>query len=677
MDGCATSDQPTILDTGSGTDRAARLPSDVDSQFTSSMPSVVVISNDGDGNINHNGDGPSAKRLLVETVNADGQAYVITLHDDSAMYRAMPVTADDTCREGDDVKSREVDNVSQTWFTSREDKTNFENKGHIWKQGMWSRDEVELLESNISKYCAENNIVEPAAVIFEMSKDERKDFYRMVAKGLNRPLFSVYRRVIRMYDNKNHIGKYTNEEMKKLKDLRIQYGNNWQIIGHELGRSASSIKDKCRLMKDNCNTGKWFPCEEDRLAEAVYELSRAVPGEIVTTGISWASVAEKVATRSEKQCRTKWLNYLNWKQVGGSDWTRDDDVELITKVCSLAAKDENEVDWVGLSEGWGSVRSPQWLRGKWWNLKRPLSTSNDFSFKEICSQLFASHVINVHKKVEKSNGVVEDGDNNNRDEDDDEELVVHGLSTDIGVPMNLTETVGMISAPSILHVKHDGHHQILNELKLEHQPMFELIQPGGGTPSTFFITHNPTSSVPIASCTSTSTGQIIIQTISAEAFQNVNNLTMQMNMPSQIIISSNPSVVAPGVATFTTPTTIQFAGTIDDKDQVRCYPPHDDLLVHNLELRQMNGNVIAEDGCALQSSRLSIGTAPFDHRSGELACCECTSSSNDGDLGLDDKKTLHLISESDTSHSASSEFMTAMSEVDETVEEDEDVIEGT
>lgn len=41
-----------------------------------------------------------------------------------------------------------------------------------------------------------------------MSKDERKDFYRTIAWGLNRPLFAVYRRVLRMYDDRNHVGKY-------------------------------------------------------------------------------------------------------------------------------------------------------------------------------------------------------------------------------------------------------------------------------------------------------------------------------------------------------------------------------------------------------------------------------------------------------------------------------------
>jgi len=51
----------------------------------------------------------------------------------------------------------------------------------------------------------------------------------------------------------------------------------------------------------------------------------------VTSGLSWAEVADHVGTRSEKQCRTKWLNYLNWKQKGGSEWTRSDDFLLLSK----------------------------------------------------------------------------------------------------------------------------------------------------------------------------------------------------------------------------------------------------------------------------------------------------------------------------------------------------------
>uniref|UniRef100_A0A8B9R3Q8 Cyclin-D-binding Myb-like transcription factor 1 n=1 Tax=Anas platyrhynchos TaxID=8839 RepID=A0A8B9R3Q8_ANAPL len=276
--------------------------------------------------------------------------------------------------------NEEVSAVSQAWFTTKEDKDSLTNKGHKWKQGMWSKEEIDILMSNIERYLKARGIKDATEIIFEMSKDERKDFYRTIAWGLNRPLFAVYRRVLRMYDDRNHVGKYTPQEIEKLKELRIKHGNDWATIGAALGRSASSVKDRCRLMKDTCNTGKWTEEEEKRLAEVVHELTSTVPGDIVTQGVSWAAVAERVGTRSEKQCRSKWLNYLNWKQSGGTEWTKEDEINLILRIAELEVSDENDINWDLLAEGWSSVRSPQWLRSKWWTIKRQIANHKDVSF---------------------------------------------------------------------------------------------------------------------------------------------------------------------------------------------------------------------------------------------------------------------------------------------------------
>ena len=78
----------------------------------------------------------------------------------------------------------------------------------------------------------------------------------ILAKGIRRPLFAIYRRVLRMYDRRNYIGKYSSEEVEQLKSLKEKHGNDWATIGAAMGRSASSVKDRFRLMREHCHSGK-------------------------------------------------------------------------------------------------------------------------------------------------------------------------------------------------------------------------------------------------------------------------------------------------------------------------------------------------------------------------------------------------------------------------------------
>lgn len=54
--------------------------------------------------------------------------------------------------------------------------------------------------------------------------------------------------------------------------------------------------------------------------------------------------------------------------------------------------DENDINWDLLAEGWSSVRSPQWLRSKWWTIKRQIANHKDVSFPgnvlAVCVVLF-------------------------------------------------------------------------------------------------------------------------------------------------------------------------------------------------------------------------------------------------------------------------------------------------
>lgn len=285
-------------------------------------------------------------------------------------------------------KVQEFNPVRNTWVTTKADKAQLRNSGLTWKTGKWTNEETELLKRNIAQYCLDHNIDDPRDIIYNASKDDRPQFYPTISAGLNRPVFAVYRRVKRMYDAQNYRGKYTPEEVEKLKVLYKKYGHDWTQIGNEMGRSSDSVKDRCRLvMNGTYKPGKWSEDEEIKLAQAVYTNTGVEEGTSVTSAICWISVAKEVGTRNQKQCRAKWLNYLNWKMSNGEKWTKSADAVLLQKILESGAQSEDEIDWKSISTDWKSSRSPQWLRIKWWSLKQyylhEFSDISNLSFNDL------------------------------------------------------------------------------------------------------------------------------------------------------------------------------------------------------------------------------------------------------------------------------------------------------
>ncbi|XP_053572479.1 cyclin-D-binding Myb-like transcription factor 1 [Bombina bombina] len=532
--------------------------------------------------------GPHPKRLCLSsqhehsTVDTTPCISVVALplseNDQSfevTMTATTEVADDDDVNEGsvtqiqilqndqlDDLSGSDEASVSRAWFTSKEDKDSLANKGHRWKQGMWSKEEIAILMNNIDRYLKTHGIKDATEIIFEMSKDERKDFYRTIAWGLNRPLFAVYRRVLRMYDDRNHVGKYTMAEIERLRELRVKHGNDWATIGAALGRSASSVKDRCRLMKETCKTGKWTDEEERRLTEVVHELTGTEAGDIVTQGVSWASVAERMGTRSEKQCRSKWLNYLNWKQSGGTQWTKEDEINLILRISELGVSDENDINWDILAEGWSSVRSPQWLRSKWWAVKRQIANHKDVSFPVLIKGLSQLHENETSYLGEQDLENKLDSVNANVQHVqirvahlEDSSGVPQSSMTALQIPVQITHLASSDSSlPSA-----DSETITLNSGTLqtfEILPSFYL-QPSGTTGT--FILHTGSSqglpltlasnpSVTLASEASpTSPEQIIVHAVSPEHLLNTSdNVTVHCHTPGIIIRTlASDDVVTP------------------------------------------------------------------------------------------------------------------------------------
>ena len=54
--------------------------------------------------------------------------------------------------------------------------------------------------------------------------------------------------------------------------------------------------------------GRWTEEEENFLSQCVREQTNTKEGDSVTSGVIWSKIAEKLGTRTEKQCRSKWYD---------------------------------------------------------------------------------------------------------------------------------------------------------------------------------------------------------------------------------------------------------------------------------------------------------------------------------------------------------------------------------
>lgn len=63
-------------------------------------------------------------------------------------------------------------------------------------------------------------------------------------------------------------------------------------------------------------------------------------------------------------------------------------------------EEENEIQWEDLAGGWSSVRSPQWLRSKWWSIKRQVSNHKDIPFSGTHTHTFANTIFMARPSID-------------------------------------------------------------------------------------------------------------------------------------------------------------------------------------------------------------------------------------------------------------------------------------
>lgn len=257
----------------------------------------------------------------------------------------------------------------------------------------------------MKQYLLENNLEEPSKLIFahlhsSESEEGRKwkefakttNFYRKLAKGLNRSVFFVYRKVLRSFDQDNYLGAFSESEDRELVKLVTVYGKKWEKIGRMMGRSGLAVLHRYKW--NSGSRGKWTDSESDLLREAVRKVTNTTEGEEIFTNINWDAVASIVNTRNYYQCRKKWLLDVCWKDCASDPWKKwgaEEDLKLINQVYKSCATEEHAIDWYELQKDFDMARSPQWLHMKFKVILKKYCNSIDLvntDFEDIIDYLY-------------------------------------------------------------------------------------------------------------------------------------------------------------------------------------------------------------------------------------------------------------------------------------------------
>ena len=145
--------------------------------------------------------------------SADGSQATSGVDDGSGgQITLAAINTDDSSQARQQPQQQQPEIINQCLFSPNDEKDDL------------SKQENDIFKRNIEEYLKTNNIAS-VEVILDRPKEERSAFYRaigiekvniklsqngsvlVVARGITKPLYSVYRKVVRVYGKKNSLGK--------------------------------------------------------------------------------------------------------------------------------------------------------------------------------------------------------------------------------------------------------------------------------------------------------------------------------------------------------------------------------------------------------------------------------------------------------------------------------------